>query len=191
MDNQEKTSISIEETLPDYEKYEERLRSFNEKPWPADSVFYIKDLVEAGFVYTGERDLVFCFKCGVMESNWEDHEIPRDRHFLSNKYCPFLAKFNRDVDLDISKTMKSIEDFEREGLLYDWIPERGLVQRRSDVSLPVSTVKSADNTEAKSVDSVDEKMNNICINLRLVFLMENREILKTSFNDLFDLHYCQ
>ena len=38
--------------LPDYRRYEERLRSSNEKLWPSDSLMYIKDLVEASFVYT-------------------------------------------------------------------------------------------------------------------------------------------
>ena len=165
--------------LPDYGKYEERLRSFNEKPWPNDSVMYIKDLVEAGFVYTGEIDLVFCFKCGITESNWLNDENPRDRHTSSNQFCPFLAKVieqealvNQTAVINNNKSLKSLQDFERQDLLYDWVQGRGIVQRKPlSVSLPTADSTHSNGltllqNDQNSIESIEEKLEEISINLR-------------------------
>lgn len=171
--------------LPDYGKYEERLRSFNEKPWPSDSVMYIKDLVEAGFVYTGDIDLVFCFKCGITESNWLDNESPRDRHTVSNQFCPFLVKLieqqqedavdQKNPALNVNKSLKSLQDFEREDLLYDWIPGKGIAQRKlAESSLPsvVGTnhqngfTNHVEDNQQHSIENLGEKLEEVSIDLR-------------------------
>ena len=73
----------------DFAKYENRLRTFN--TWPRDSAVHIKDLVEAGFSYTGETDFVFCYCCQLRIGNWKDTEEPLKRHETENASCPYLA----------------------------------------------------------------------------------------------------
>jgi len=171
-----------ENTRPDYTKYGERLNSFNEKSWPTDSPVYIKELVEAGFVYTGDIDLVFCFKCGITESNWLDNENPMERHTNTNPNCPYMllkqrtnidSAINNTKDLSSMDSLKSFEDFEREDLLYDWFEDRGIVQRKV-----ASNNTQCDNRESlkecddhkerinSSKESLEDQMEELTINLR-------------------------
>ena len=187
--------------LPDYGKYEERLRSFNEKPWPSDSVMYIKDLVEAGFVYTGDIDLVFCFKCGITESNWLDNENPRDRHTVSNQFCPFLVKLIEQQEhatdpknhaLSINRNLKSLQDFEREDLLYDWVPGKGIVQRKlASSSLTVDTNNQNGFTRIQddqqhSIENIGQKLEEVSINLRYSICTSYYMVLREIWNKFSD-----
>lgn len=166
---------------PDYTKYGERLSSFNEKSWPTDSPVYIKELVEAGFVYTGDIDLVFCFKCGITESNWLDNDNPMERHTNSNPNCPYmLLKQKNSIDsikgakaLSSIDSLKSFEDFEREDLLYDWFKDKGIVQRKvildntqcDDIEKRESR-KTVSDREKFANESLEDQMQELSINLR-------------------------
>lgn len=117
-----------------YENYRDRLNCYNEKRWPPETPVYIKELAEAGFVYTGLNDTVFCFRCGITVSDWREGDDPLKRHEALNKQCAFLVKRLKDVSpssnqRDESRFYKSLDDFERESLLYDWDPEHGVVRR--------------------------------------------------------------
>lgn len=200
-----KEVLSVSFLQPDFEKYEERLRTFNEKPWPSDSFLYIKDLVEAGFVYTGEIDLVFCFKCGITESNWQDNENPQDRHVASNQFCPFLTKIltkqqqgsstEHDslntptippINNDAHRSLKSLEDFEREDLLYDWVKGQGVVRRKpciNDVSIStdVHQKDSEISDDQPSLQNIQDKLDELSINPRLVFVFSKSRLWQQVF----------
>lgn len=70
------------------EKYENRLETF--QSWPSESPAFIKDLVEAGFVYTGQDDIVFCCRCKKVFADWKDGESPLQRHKSENGSCSYL-----------------------------------------------------------------------------------------------------
>eukprot|EP00794_Sanderia_malayensis_P000392 gene392-1026_t len=78
----------------DLRKYENRLKTFNN--WPRESPIFIKDLVEAGYCYTGNRDLVYCFECNVTSGDWSENESPLDRHKTQSPSCLYLA--NREME---------------------------------------------------------------------------------------------
>lgn len=126
---------------PDYTQYYERLQSYNDPhQWAGESNVYIKDLVEAGFVYTGDKDLVFCFKCGLLIGGWREDHNAVVRHQEQNKNCPFLLERLRKLtaatspgtSTGITTGYKSLTDFERESLIYDWVPGRGVVPRDNE-----------------------------------------------------------
>ncbi|XP_065057529.1 baculoviral IAP repeat-containing protein 3-like [Rhopilema esculentum] len=79
----------MEEYL-DYEKYEDRLRTFT--TWPSDGPMIIKDLVEAGFYYTGRNDVVSCFLCGIEIGNWKENEQPLVLHSQRSEQCQYLIE---------------------------------------------------------------------------------------------------
>lgn len=123
---------------PDYVQYFERLRSYNDpQQWAGEPNVYIKDLVEAGFVYTGHGDLVFCFKCGLTVSNWKEDDNPIDRHREKSQRCPFLLERLRKLSAATSPgtstahvtSHKSLQDFERESVIYDWVSGQGVIPR--------------------------------------------------------------
>jgi len=119
---------------PDYSEYYERLTSYTH--WAGDPTVYVKALVEAGFVYSGERDTVFCFKCGATVSNWSEDDEPIVRHEAVNKNCIFLADRSRNVLGGVvatssgnTNTFKSLAYYDKEAAIYDWIPGKGSIRR--------------------------------------------------------------
>lgn len=160
----------------DYSIYGQRLRTFNDKNWPADSDVYIKELVEAGFVYTGEIDLVFCFKCGITESNWQDNDDPLTRHSEANPYCPYILKKKKKTNTEDQtedkcsndRTLKSLEDYERESFIYDWIPGKGVVQRNNIPNDDTIKIEPNVNTEVHPENGLEEQESTPVINLRCV-----------------------
>ena len=122
---------------PNYSEYYERLTSYTD--WAGDPSVYVKALVEAGFVYSGERDTVFCFKCGATVSGWSEEDDPIVRHEMMNKNCIFLAERSRNVVGGVLDTAssggtggsayKSLADYDKEAAIYDWIPGQGSIRR--------------------------------------------------------------
>ena len=49
--------------------YDQRLKSFNN--WPLQIKQTSQDMAQAGFIYTGSSDRVFCFECKVGLKRWE------------------------------------------------------------------------------------------------------------------------
>ena len=68
----------------DYSKFITRLSSYEDPPWP-DCGLYTKSLAEAGFVYTGEQDIVFCYQCGISVHQWRGDDDPITRHKALNE----------------------------------------------------------------------------------------------------------
>jgi hypothetical protein len=51
----------------------------------------IADMVNAGFMYTNDRDKVQCFQCGVKIVDWEPNDIPLDDHKKHSEKCEYMA----------------------------------------------------------------------------------------------------
>ena len=50
---------------------------------------------EAGFVYTGQEDLVYCFSCNIKLDGWTKHMDPLLRHKEESPTCSFVRQFLR------------------------------------------------------------------------------------------------
>ncbi|GFN99272.1 baculoviral iap repeat-containing protein 7-like [Plakobranchus ocellatus] len=48
------------------------------------------DLARAGFSYTGTRDEVRCFSCGLRVDGWEKHHDPQVVHATRSPHCPMV-----------------------------------------------------------------------------------------------------
>lgn len=112
----------------DYSEYYVRLTSYTQ--WAGDANVYVKELVEAGFVYSGEDDTVFCFKCGVTANEWRDEHKPIERHEQLNSACPFLTQRSKNIVGGEQKPQHpqpplSLEEYELREILYEWIPGKG------------------------------------------------------------------
>jgi len=73
--------------LQNYRSEASRLESFwnwnHPYPMPAD-------LASAGFIFTGDRDLVRCVFCGQYVGNWEEEDFPITEHRSLFPHCPFV-----------------------------------------------------------------------------------------------------
>ena len=56
-------------------------------------------MAEAGFVYTGQEDLVYCFSCNIKLDRWSKHTEPllRGRHKEESPTCSFIRQKLRAV----------------------------------------------------------------------------------------------
>jgi hypothetical protein len=75
-------------THPDMMMYEDRLQSF--KQWPKQILPDKYNLARAGFIYTGEGDIVQCFGCSIRVSQWEKTDFPWAEHLKWSPDCVFL-----------------------------------------------------------------------------------------------------
>ena len=89
----------------DYGKYENRLATFNF--WPNESPDLIKELVDAGFYYNGESDVVKCFACSVEVGDWHDEDNPLARHESENAGCRHLAERASQLELQRRRSKSS------------------------------------------------------------------------------------
>ena len=75
-----------------YEQLDNRSRTFDEcvQKWegPVDA----HSMSEAGFVYTGQEDLVFCFNCNIKLDGWTKHMDPLLRHKEESPTCSFVRQ---------------------------------------------------------------------------------------------------
>ena len=74
-----------------YEQIEDRLKSFTLPPsWngPLDAHL----MSEAGFAYTGQEDLVYCFSCNIKLDGWTKHMDPLLRHKEESPTCSFVRQ---------------------------------------------------------------------------------------------------
>ena len=78
--------ISIQEEM----MYEgNRLCSF--QAWPTNAKAYAFQLVRSGFYYSGEADEVVCFACEGRIRDWQDDDIPMQKHIERYPNCPFVC----------------------------------------------------------------------------------------------------
>ena len=52
----------------------------------------IQLMAEAGFVYTGQEDLVYCFSCNIKLDGWTKHMDPLLRHKEESLTCSFIRR---------------------------------------------------------------------------------------------------
>ncbi|XP_065908280.1 E3 ubiquitin-protein ligase XIAP-like isoform X2 [Dysidea avara] len=74
-----------------YDQLEDRLKTFALPPsWegPLDA----HSMSEAGFVYTGQEDLVYCFNCNIKLDGWTKHMDPLLRHKEESPTCSFVRQ---------------------------------------------------------------------------------------------------
>ncbi|KAK3577415.1 hypothetical protein CHS0354_032262 [Potamilus streckersoni] len=79
---------------PEYGLPEIRLNTFNN--WPKENQQTPKELVEAGFYYTGSEDSVNCFYCGGNLRNWERDDNIWLEHRRWFPQCEF-ARTNQEL----------------------------------------------------------------------------------------------
>lgn len=93
-----------DDAYPGYELEEERLRSFVTIKWPIDDIQRPFDLARAGFYYSGHKDVVICYSCGIALGEWKISDIPRLEHVKNQKKdrpCMFIKSTNK-LDRDIN-----------------------------------------------------------------------------------------
>lgn len=91
-------------TQPNYSKEHARLHTFIN--WPKYCPVRPKELIDAGFYYTGYEDQVQCFKCGIILAGWEPQDTPWGEHEKWAKDCPLVIEHchqrNPHIAQDIS-----------------------------------------------------------------------------------------
>jgi hypothetical protein len=75
---------------PNYASEHARLHTFIN--WPKNCPVQPKELIDAGFYYTGNGDKVTCFKCGIILAGWEAHDTPWGEHEKWSKSCPLVVE---------------------------------------------------------------------------------------------------
>ena len=78
---------------PNYTSEHARLHSFIN--WPKDCPVQPKELIDAGFFYTGNGDKAECFKCGIILAGWEPQDTPWGEHEKWSKDCPLVVEHLR------------------------------------------------------------------------------------------------
>ena len=74
-----------------YEELEDRMKTFKLPPQWEGPVDY-QSMAEAGFVYTGQEDLVSCFSCNVKLDRWSKDMEPLLRHKEESPTCSFMRQ---------------------------------------------------------------------------------------------------
>lgn len=87
-DNGPKAINIIESTPTDFNSYEARLQTYIN--WPNTGILK-STLARAGFVYSGQDDVVICPFCKVEGYRWEANDNPMDDHRVWSPNCPFLG----------------------------------------------------------------------------------------------------
>ena len=87
--------------LENYQFEEERIKSF--VGWPLNEA-HAEKMAEAGFVYTGQEDLVYCFSCNIKLDRWSKHVEPLLRHKEESPACSFMRQKLRAIEGEKGKT---------------------------------------------------------------------------------------
>ena len=90
-----------------YEELEDRMKTFTLPPQWDGPVDY-QSMAEAGFVYTGQEDLVYCFSCNIKLDRWSKHMEPLLRHKEESPTCSFIRQKLRAVRGEKGKTMSVV-----------------------------------------------------------------------------------
>ena len=67
--------------------------------WPKHCPVQPKELIDAGFYYTGSGDRVECFRCGIILAGWEPQDTPWGEHEKWSKDCPLVRDHLRRRNL--------------------------------------------------------------------------------------------
>ncbi|MDP0590368.1 MAG: baculoviral IAP repeat-containing protein [Candidatus Endonucleobacter bathymodioli] len=82
---------TVEFINPGYQNACHRRYSFDNPNWTC-SQQTPDDLAEAGFFYTGGRDIVRCFCCDLGLAEWDEKDNAWQEHARHSKYCWFLKR---------------------------------------------------------------------------------------------------
>ena len=74
-----------------YDELEDRMKTFKLSPQWEGPVHY-QSMAEAGFVYTGQEDLVCCFSCNIKLDRWSKDMEPLLRHKEESPTCSFMKQ---------------------------------------------------------------------------------------------------
>ena len=84
--------ITWTQTLyPQYQVYEHRLKSFNDRLWPISLHQNEVTLAKAGLFYSGNGDIVICAFCGIHLYRWLPNDDPFTEHKKFSKNCKFIS----------------------------------------------------------------------------------------------------
>ena len=87
----------------EYSVLDDRLNTFIlPPPWRGPLGF--QSMAEAGFVYTGQEDLVYCFNCNIKLDGWTKHMDPFLRHKEESSTCSFVKRLRKRRRKDILVT---------------------------------------------------------------------------------------
>ncbi|XP_046335026.1 E3 ubiquitin-protein ligase XIAP-like [Haliotis rufescens] len=88
MDAEDEMSPLSSTPSPYYLRFERRLSSF--ETWPTQMNQTAEEMADAGFVYTGGADGVYCFQCGVRLRRWGSPDDPWVEHHKWSPNCDYL-----------------------------------------------------------------------------------------------------
>jgi len=71
-----------------YAQLDNRSKTFG-KNWKGPHFILMS---EAGFVYTGQEDLIYCFSCNIKLDGWTKHMDPLLRHKEESPTCSFVRQ---------------------------------------------------------------------------------------------------
>lgn len=109
------THYASDNYLPNYsvrtlDLHKERDRLCTYSTFPSSTPVFTFRLAQAGFYYTGERDEVKCFCCGVVRQGWTQGEKPQAIHVAISPECPFVR--GRDSsNIPLPPSMTTAPDF--------------------------------------------------------------------------------
>ncbi|KAE9521463.1 hypothetical protein AGLY_018137 [Aphis glycines] len=90
-------------TYPEFTTFISRLKTFNLFPLTSSQDKY--SLAKSGFIYSGKKDIVECFCCGLILHRWEKEDNLWIEHSRWNSKCVFvlLSKGNQFVENVVKK----------------------------------------------------------------------------------------
>jgi hypothetical protein len=77
---------------PDYSSIPSRHATF--ETWTSDSAPSISDLVQAGFFYTGTKQVTTCFYCNGSLQNWSRNDNPLIEHIRWFPLCQYAKQLS-------------------------------------------------------------------------------------------------
>ena len=86
-----------------YQELEDRMKTFKLPPQWEGPLDY-QSMAEAGFVYTGQEDLVSCFHCNIKLDRWSKDMEPLLRHKEESPTCSFMRQRLQTVKGERGKT---------------------------------------------------------------------------------------
>ncbi len=78
--------------FPRYATYKSRMDSFTLSVIPDNLKNNVVNLVESGFFFTGNEDVVRCFQCGIGLRKWGVTDTPWVEHARFSEHCDFCIK---------------------------------------------------------------------------------------------------
>lgn len=142
---------------PQMENEQKRLESF--RRWPRFAVLSAESLVKLGFFYSGVRDEVVCYNCGIRLGLWERHPDPITRHTSKSPDCEVAYQSRFSNIIGSSTNVASVTPTAPEKFTYPATPQvtpdleeisswsRPLLGMQST---PHSAIAGSENTEVLS-----------------------------------------